>query len=134
VSSPLPTVVALLQLSFPPLPHQTLAKNQLRIRYLHFDRNRVDPIGMVELSMALPFLPSLSSLSISHNPIGDCGLFFLCRGLLNKHRNAFHSLPLPPDLQVPSFLSSPCSHPLIFSVCSASVRDILFVFWNPPSL
>lgn len=55
---------------------------------------------MVELSLALPSCPLLSTISISHNPIGDIGLYFFLRSLLNKHRDAYHILPLPPDLQV----------------------------------
>lgn len=76
---------------------RSLANNNgLMLDDLQLDGNQIDALGIVEITIALPFCPLLSSISLNSNPIGDLGVYFLMRGVLNKKRKAIRRLPIPP--------------------------------------
>eukprot|EP01038_Epipyxis_sp_PR26KG_P011580 gene11580-15508_t len=64
--------------------------------YLNLDHNNIDEDGASLLSELLVKLPYLESLSLSHNPIKDIGLYYLLKVILNKHRKVYDTL-LSPD-------------------------------------
>ena len=50
---------------------QSLANsNGLSLEALYLDGNIIESVGVVEITIALPFCPLLSSISLSNNPIG----------------------------------------------------------------
>ena len=64
--------------------------------FLNLDHNNIDEDGASLLSELLVKLPYLESLSLSHNPIKDIGLYYLLKVILNKHRKVYDTL-LSPD-------------------------------------
>ncbi len=70
----------------------------LPLRALHLDRNRVGPEGAMMLAKSLHRCRFLQRLSLSHNPIGDAGFFYIVRATMNPYRRARRSLPRPIEL------------------------------------
>ena len=68
------------------------------IRTLRLDRNNVGPEGALALSKAIHRCRYLNSLSMSFNPIGDVGMFYILRSLMNPARKARSFLPRPFEL------------------------------------
>jgi hypothetical protein len=65
------------------------------LRSVALDFNDIGSQGAEALASVLARCPFLESLTLSHNPVGDAGLYFLLRGVMNKDRKAYASLPLP---------------------------------------
>ena len=65
------------------------------IRSLRLDRNSIGPEGALALSKAIHRCRYITNLSISFNPIGDVGLFYILRALMNPSRKARGFLPRP---------------------------------------
>lgn len=62
---------------------------------LRLDRNSIGSDGALSLSKALHRCRYMTSLSLSFNPIGDAGLFYIIRALMNPARRARGELPRP---------------------------------------
>lgn len=62
---------------------------------LRLDRNSIGSDGALSLSKALHRCRYMTALSLSFNPIGDAGLFYIVRALMNPARRARGELPRP---------------------------------------
>lgn len=65
------------------------------LQVLRLDRNSVGAEGALSLSKAIPRCRYLQALSMSFNPIGDVGLFYILRAIMNPIRKARNGLPRP---------------------------------------
>ena len=65
------------------------------LQVLRLDRNNIGAEGALSLSKAIPRCRYLQALSLSFNPIGDVGLFYILRAIMNPVRKARNSLPRP---------------------------------------
>ena len=70
----------------------------LPLRVLQLDQNRIGHEGAMMLAKSMHRCRFLQRLSISFNPIGDIGAYYLLRATMNPHRKARRSLPRPPEL------------------------------------
>jgi len=68
------------------------------IKTLRLDRNNIGTDGALSLSKAIHRCRYLSSLSLSFNPVGDVGMFYILRALMNPARKARAFLPRPFEL------------------------------------
>ena len=65
------------------------------LKYLTLDGNNIDKVGARALARSLPRLLFLEYFSLSHNPIGDEGLYFILKHLTNRRRKARRKLEMP---------------------------------------
>ncbi len=70
----------------------------LPIQVLMLDHNRIGTNGALMLSKALHRCRHMTRLSVSGNPIGDVGFYYLIRATMNSIRKARKTLPRPPEL------------------------------------
>lgn len=66
---------------------------------LKFDNNNIGSGGALMLSKAMHRCRHIQYLSMSYNPIGDEGLYYLVRASMNPHRKAKQNLPRPALLE-----------------------------------
>lgn len=66
-----------------------------KLNVLQLDDNKIDIEGARSLARSLQYLLFLSTLSISNNPIGDLGLYYICKHSINRFRYARRSMPMP---------------------------------------
>jgi len=70
----------------------------LPLRTLQLDRNNISDDGACMIAKCLHRCRYLQRLSVSYNPIGDAGFYYLVRASMNPYRRARRSLPRPPEL------------------------------------
>ena len=75
-----------------------LWEHGLPLSLLQLDQNLIGSDGAMMLSKALHRCRQLQRLSLSFNPIGDVGLYYLVRSTMNSHRKMRSSLPRPEEL------------------------------------
>lgn len=62
---------------------------------MRLDYNEIKSDGIKLLSSSLIKCRYLSCFSINNNPIGDWGVYYILRTLLNRHRQLYSRFPMP---------------------------------------
>jgi predicted nucleic acid-binding protein len=70
----------------------------LPLQALMLDHNRIGTNGALMLSKAMHRCRHLTRLTVSGNPIGDVGFYYIIRATMNSVRKARRTLPRPPEL------------------------------------
>eukprot|EP01035_Chromulina_nebulosa_P019596 gene19596-25500_t len=68
------------------------------LEVVRLDSNKITIEGMKLLTNALKKSIHLHTLTISHNNIGDWGLYYLTKLLINRRRSVYNQIPTPSDI------------------------------------